>query len=353
MRNIDPIVSIIMPVYNSENDVHMAIDSIVNQTFKAWELLVVDDCSTDNTRAIVTEYTKKDTRIHLLLQEKNSGPGQAKNLGMKEAKGKYITFCDGDDWLEEDAYEKILAVGTSDADIIMTGFYRDVCDTDGKLLERSLVCSEQFECKEKMELILRIPDIDEKRLFSYAVNKLYRAEIIKKYNVQFSNKKFGEDFDFNIEFFAHAESAVMLDEGFYHYIKKNSESLTERFIPNFFEINKDRFARMKKIMVDNSVYSGAIQQKIMSAYIKHVLAAISRLYDERGGYSVYTRREEVKKMLTDEMSREALRFSKSNSIKEKVCNAVFKTNNITINLIFGKILWFMQTKGKKLYERVK
>lgn len=348
-----PFISIVMPVYNSEDDIHLAIDSIINQTFRAWELLVVDDCSVDNTREIVREYEKKDSRIRLISQEENSGPGQAKNRGMKEARGNYITFCDGDDWLEKDAYEKMLAVGTTNVDIIMAGFYRDVCDTEGKLLETSLVCSEQFECKDKMELILRIPDIDEKRLFSYAVNKLYRAEIIKKYNVQFSNKKFGEDFDFNIDFFAHAESAVMLDEGFYHYIKKNAESLTERFIPNFFEINKDRFVRMKKLMVDHGVYFDKIQQGIMSAYIKHVMAAMSRLYDERAGYSLKTRRAKTREMLNDEMSKEALRFSKSNSIKEKVCNAVFKTNNITINLIFGKILWFMQTKGKKIYERVK
>lgn len=353
MENMEPVISIIMPVYNSEKDVHIAIESIINQTFTAWELLVVDDCSIDNTRAIVSEYEKKDARIRLLLQKKNSGPGQAKNLGIKEARGKYITFCDGDDWLDKDAYEKMLASEVQDVDVIMVGFYRDVCDVDGKLLERSLVRSEHYQCEDKMELISKIPEIDEKRLFSYAVNKLYRTEIIKNYNVQFSNKKFGEDFDFNIDFFAHAESAVMLEESFYHYIKKNTESLTERFIPNFFEINKDRFVRMKTLMVDNGVYVDTIQQRIMSAYIKHVLAAISRLYDERGGYSLKTRRAKTREMLTDEMSKEALRFSRSNSIKEKVCNAVFKTNNVTINMLFGKILWFMQTKGKKIYERVK
>ena len=72
-----PFISIVMPVYNSEDDIHLAIDSIINQTFRAWELLVVDDCSVDNTREIVREYEKKDSRIRLISQEENSGPGQA------------------------------------------------------------------------------------------------------------------------------------------------------------------------------------------------------------------------------------------------------------------------------------
>lgn len=353
MENTMPLVSVIMPVYNAENDVHIAIDSIINQTYKNWELLVVDDCSTDNTCSIVREYEKQDSRICLLQQEKNAGPGYAKNKGLDKAKGQYVTFCDGDDWLEKDAYEKMLAEADENPDVIIAGFYRDIYNKGNELIEQNLVCSEAFLCLKKEELLSKIPEIDEKRLFSYAWNKLYRAEIIKKFSVDFSDKKFGEDYDFNVDFFAFAEKAVMLEAGVYHYIKKNGESLTERFIPDFFEINKDRFVKMKALMMDNNVYSDMVQQKIMNAYIKHVLAAVSRLYDERGEYTHSERKLKVKQMLSDEMSKEALNFSKATSSKEKACNFIFKTNSITVNMMFGKLLWFMQTKGKKVYERVK
>lgn len=352
--NIDnPFVSVVMPVYNCKKDVKKAIESIQAQVLEEWELIIVDDCSTDGTVAEIEKYVKKDSRISLIVKEKNSGPGYSKNLGIKRAKGKYVTFLDGDDWISREAFFEISKNKTADEDVVIAGYYRDVYNEKMELETSSLVGMGSFISIEREEIIRKIPEIDKKRLFSFAWNKFYKREIIDKYEVIFSNKKFGEDFDFNMEFFAHVTSIRVLEEGFYHYIKKNVESLTERYVPDFFEINRERFQKMKKFMECNSCYCEEVRQAIMTAYIKHVLAAIARLYDERAKLSEKNRRQSVEKMLTDEMSKEAFKYARADGLNAKICNAVFKTNSITINLIFGRLLWFIQTKGKKIFERMK
>lgn len=93
----EPLVSIITPVYNSEKYISETIESVLNQTYKNWEHLIVDDCSTDNSWQLIQKYAEKDERIKIYRLDKNSGPGVARNHAIKEAKGKYIAFLDSDD----------------------------------------------------------------------------------------------------------------------------------------------------------------------------------------------------------------------------------------------------------------
>lgn len=348
-----PFLSIIMPVYNAENTIAYTIESIQEQTYDNWELIVVDDYSKDNTTRIIKEYVEKDKRIHLYFQKENAGPGKAKNTGLRFANGKYVTFCDADDWIEKNTYQCMALEGTVLEDVVVAGYYRDVYDSSAKVIERNSVNMRAFSCENNAKIIAAISELDERRLFSFAWNKLYKKEVIDKYKIEFSDKKFGEDFDFNINFFKYAESLKVLKDGFYHYVKKNAESLTERYVPDFFEINKDRFKKMRELIESKDMYNGYICECIMNAYIKHAVAAIARLNDKRSGNSWKDYREQVKKIMKDEMSVEAIKFSKARSGKEKICNGVFKTKSIIINMIFGKILWMMQTKGKKMFERIK
>ena len=96
------LVSIIMPAYNSEAFINETIDSIKNQTYKNWELIIVDDCSTDNTIKIIKDYQKEDSRIQLFEQEKNMGTAIARNVAVEKANGQYLAFIDSDDlWKKE------------------------------------------------------------------------------------------------------------------------------------------------------------------------------------------------------------------------------------------------------------
>ena len=118
---MDELVSVIMPTYNRGYIIKMAINSILNQTYKNFEFIIIDDCSTDNTNEIVSEY--KDKRIKYIKLEKNSGANYARNVGLQNANGKYITFQDSDDYSYPNRIEKeVESLKSTDSDVVFCSF---------------------------------------------------------------------------------------------------------------------------------------------------------------------------------------------------------------------------------------
>lgn len=106
--NMKPLVSIIMPTYNCAEFIEESIISVIKQTYTNWELIIIDDCSTDNTEEVVKKYCKRDSRIKYLKLDENSGAAIARNKGIEQAQGKYIAFLDSDDlWMEEKLEKQI------------------------------------------------------------------------------------------------------------------------------------------------------------------------------------------------------------------------------------------------------
>lgn len=128
------LVSIITPTYNSESYIKETINSIIEQSYENWELLITDDCSTDNTIEIVNYYSKRDSRIKLFTLEKNSGAGVARNNSIMHAKGKYIAFCDSDDqWKEFKLSKQVDFMVTNNLSFTYSSY--DVIDEDNNKLK--------------------------------------------------------------------------------------------------------------------------------------------------------------------------------------------------------------------------
>ncbi len=125
------LVSIITPSYNCAQFIAETIDSIVSQTYPEWELLVTDDCSTDNSRDIIRGYADRDKRIRLFELDKNSGAGVARNNSIKEAKGRYIAFCDSDDrWYPDKLQKQLAFMAEKDCAFSYTSYM--TCDENGE-----------------------------------------------------------------------------------------------------------------------------------------------------------------------------------------------------------------------------
>lgn len=132
------LVSVITPSYNSSLYIEATIQSILAQTYSNWELLITDDCSTDNTIDIVNRYVQQDSRIKLFCLEKNSGAGIARNHSIREARGRYIAFCDSDDrWLPEKLERQIAFMKKKDAAFSYTSYY--VC-SEGEEIRGKILC---------------------------------------------------------------------------------------------------------------------------------------------------------------------------------------------------------------------
>lgn len=132
---MESLVSIITPTYNSQNFITQTIQSVRNQTYQNWEMIIVDDCSSDETVSIVEKIVKQDARIQLLKLEKNSGTGVARNAALAEAKGKYIAFLDSDDLWESMKLEKQINFLTSNKVPFTFSFY-DCINEQGQLVNK-------------------------------------------------------------------------------------------------------------------------------------------------------------------------------------------------------------------------
>ncbi|MCM1309493.1 MAG: glycosyltransferase [Bacteroides sp.] len=168
-QTLMPTVSIIVPVYNvGEQLLRPCIESALTQTFRDFELILVDDCSTDNSAAICADYTS-DPRVRLLLLEQNGGLANARNQGVKASTGQYITFLDADDQLTPDALKLLYAAATqTEADIVAAEFLTSRCS-----LKTAATCSVlQFTPAEAVADVLY-----QCRINNSACGKLYRREI--------------------------------------------------------------------------------------------------------------------------------------------------------------------------------
>lgn len=135
---LEELISIIVPVYNSEKFIGDTIKTVEQQTYKNWELILVNDCSTDNSTSIIEEQVKKDNRIKLINLQENSGAAIARNNGIEEAKGKYIAFLDSDDlWKKEKLEKQIKFMKENNCDFSFTGyeFANENGKGNGKIVE--------------------------------------------------------------------------------------------------------------------------------------------------------------------------------------------------------------------------
>ena len=180
-------ISIIMPVYNKEKYIKKAIESILNQTFKDWEMLIIDDGSTDDSLAVCRIF--EDPRIHVISTE-NGGVSHARNIGVDKAQGEYLTFVDGDDYLAADYLENLYI---EPYDMIIGGLTK--VDKAGKALASVVP---ELEKEQRMEKIA--PCFYKEQLttgiYGFVAGKMVKRSIVTQYQIRFDeNIRLAEDYD--------------------------------------------------------------------------------------------------------------------------------------------------------------
>ena len=147
---VTPLVSIITPTYNAVDYVSETIQSVLDQTYQNWELLITDDCSTDQTWDLLQEYSLRDVRVKLFKLEENQGPGLARNNSIEKAGGAFIAFLDSDDlWVPHKLQEQIGFMLDNHIDLCYSSY--DLIDQDGKDLKKRVVAKEKVDLKDMLK----------------------------------------------------------------------------------------------------------------------------------------------------------------------------------------------------------
>lgn len=212
---MNPTVSIIVPVYNAEATISRCIESIINQEYRDFELLLIDDGSTDSSGTICDRYAAEDSRIRLIHKE-NTGVSETRNMALDLACGTYLQFLDSDDWITPNATRLFVEEAERyHCDMVISDFYRVVGKRvahKGDIDDDCVLTQEEFSAH-----MLQNPAD-----FYYGVlwNKLYRREIVEKYHLRMNPEiSWCEDFMFNLEYIRHAEVFYALQVPVYYYVK--------------------------------------------------------------------------------------------------------------------------------------
>lgn len=234
------LISVVIPIFNVEKNLDDCIKSVINQTYKDIEIILVDDGSKDNSGKICDKYAIRDKRIKV-IHKKNEGVAIARNMGVKEANGKYITFIDADDYVEED-YIKILYELCKDTDISIVGTIDE--DTNKKEISRSKIMKKKITGKEAIKQMLFT-----NRFFGWTCwTKMYKLDIIK--NVRFKERvKIAEDVQFMYDILKQA-NIVNVDTSYwlYHYVLNRKGSATEVKFNDDRKIEMQIYKNMKEDM---------------------------------------------------------------------------------------------------------
>ena len=212
---VKALVSIIVPVYKAEKYIHLCIDSLLAQTYKNIEVVLVDDGSPDNCGAICDEYAAKDSRVKVFHQQ-NRGVSAARNTGLAHINGEWITFVDADDKVTEDYIERLMS---KDGDWIIGGYK----DTKGNC------CHINEDCYIGNDRLIQFSQEHLHNLYTNNIaGKLYRSSIISKNSLRFdTNVRFSEDFLFNLNFLSHCNSVALIWED--NYIITFSPCMEEKY----------------------------------------------------------------------------------------------------------------------------
>lgn len=269
--------SIIVPVYNVREFLQECLDSIESQTLKDFEVICVNDGSTDGSLEILQEYAEKDCRFKVLSQE-NQGQGIARNKGIDFAQGKYLIFVDPDDFIEPNTLE-VIYEKFQQTNVDMVQFDNATCKENGKKYTGSGTNSfkkrmyENFEYHVKNDAIYSWHDIKKINLYGMSLcawDKAFKTDFIKKNNIKFAPNKASEDNIFSISANLLADKILYLNKTLYHYRSRSGSAVNKASDNNFCVF--DNIELIREFLVSNNLfdeYETAFREYILSILCWH------------------------------------------------------------------------------------
>lgn len=327
--NHNYIISVIVPVFNAEKYLARCVESILNQTFQFFELLLVDDGSTDASSFICDSY-KYDERVQVIHQA-NQGVSAARNNGIDNASGDYIVFVDSDDFLEPNAFDVLLTyIGDNAYDL--------VCGSFQLVFPSGMRCSRKLKREDLLpnQLAAVCYEINFDVILGSVWGKLYRKDIIQNYKIRFpSDISYAEDNIFNIQYYRYIKKAILLDNVVYNYFY-NENSLTTTiknsvFI-DFIYVSKEREKYFKSMAeaFDHAFFAGQM--------LSTLLVSLRRMESQ------YSYEESVKKiteLLTNDDIAAYIKDSKPNRKYNLLANVFIVLCKINSTLLLKNYLFII------------
>ena len=252
-----PAVTVIVPIYNVEPYLEKCLDSLINQTLKDIEIICVNDGSTDNSPKIIKRYADKDSRI-VVISQQNQGLSASRNVGIKRASSKYIMFLDSDDWLEPQALERSYdAIIKNNVDVVLFGV---MSIAESQKFAEETGCYNKYYSKFEFSTGFYKFTGNFRKIRPSAWAKLYKKEIIYKYNLQFPVGLINEDEAFLWFYFTHIKNFYYINAQFYNRLVRENSIMTN--------VRNNNTNRLDFLFIMDIILDYLIQNKLYRKFRK-------------------------------------------------------------------------------------
>ena len=308
-----PLLTVVIPVYNVEKYLKRCIESILIQGWKNYDILLVDDGSTDHSPQICDDYVKAYDFISVIHKE-NGGLSEARNTGISNAKGEYVYFPDLDDWIESSTFSDLAEVIESDKyDII--SFNREFVKGEDDLIVSDPVLTQVFEGKDAFVQMLKHSYIT-----GFANDKIYRKSLFIDNNILFPSGKYYEDLGTNYKLFLSANKVYATNQKYYHYLIDNPDAITKSWNEQKLE---NMISFFKEIYYSDDVRSKLDFNELAIAkmfFVDGMTHSLASLYKS----NLYKSYPELTKDVKNELKKNKLTFTELSKLNHRTKYILYK-----------------------------
>lgn len=336
---VKPLITIIIPIYNAEKEITRCIDSIYTQTFTDYEIILVNDGSTDNSADICREYADKDHRVTFIDKE-NGGSGSARNAGIELASGRYIYFCDADDEISNNLLERVyIEAENKSADLVVFSVHSKVINSNsGTVIREYYTTRENSFFDNKSSFRREFSRLYyEGVLFGGPCNKFFKREIIDKNHIRFPDLKRGQDEIFNMRYYKYVNSCAVIPDSLYTYYQFDNKGRNKKYRLNYFETTtKTYFITLKDLLDEFGADDQYTEIKFQNSFVYTMESAVLLAFNPLEKLNKKGKIDFIKKIMTTDF-----------------------VNDISRGIVFVPIgysmFWqnFTRKDAKKVYKYVK
>lgn len=342
-----PLFSIIIPAYEAEGTIKRALDSLRDQTFQDFEVIVIDDGSHDGTWKVL-EKEKEILKGQLIIKHvTNGGSGQARNIGLSLAKGEYVIFLDADDSIDKEQLmmRKEILDSYPTVDLIVGGYHTSIL-TNNKIVRQSENIPQAEFYKTHEDFLDHLYALMEQQLMYVVWNKIYRLDLLKKYHVAFPLYQSCEDRLFNLAYYGHVQQCYISERIFYHYAFDPANSLTNRFVGEKFRSYVESFQQSLDLIPDE-------KENLSTLFLKGVLASIIQIHSEKCTMNKKSKYAYIENIFNHSVTQCAIDEAKGSSFFQALIIILFKTKSKHLFFNLSKLIYQLEHSQLPIIESLK
>lgn len=346
-----PSISIIIPVFNEKALLGRAVSSVLNQTFRSFELLLVDDGSTDGSKELCDRFADDDMRIRVIHQD-HQGKARARNAALAVARGTYLYFMDGDDWCDRNMLGAMFETAScNDLDLLVTGFTIDThYDNEGHYYREfrkapNKVFSSRDEFRNEAYKLF------DAQLLYAPWNKLYRHDYITKHNLHFPDAS-RDDLPFNLAVMHEVERVGCMDGSFYHFLRKKGAEQHE-YCTDLYARREEEHRQMKDLFEYWGISTPVVQEFLARRYAERLVGCIENITSRNCTLSSEEKKAAIREMISTPQAREALKLAKPRTKLMSLILCPLRMGNVGLTMMQSSFISWVRQNNTNLFARLK